>query len=224
MSLISHVKNVFDATIGDGKVRGAKRGAVALASPSAQAYFAKIKDELIQAKLQEHEITVGDRATFVNVTVKLRVEFNGQDYRQNLHLSKDGKWNPKSPSDSIIDIGKDKQTKRICLEIAEKAFEISGARDWGYTSKNGNPIPPEDMVLKQVREILKPEIAAVNNRLVVEINSLYLQPDFQTEARRAYEDVIRDRVFKVLEDYEGVGPEAMHRFVDEMYCKKIHDS
>jgi hypothetical protein len=225
MSLIAHVKNVFDATIGDGKIRGSRPGAVALASaPHAVAYFAKMKDELAQAKLQDPEVAVSDRSTSVIVSAKLAVLCNGNEYKQTLSVLRNGKWDPKSPSEQIIDIGKDKETQKICVEIAAKAFEITGQKNWGYTQKNGNPIPPEDMVLKQVREILKPEVSAANNRLVVEIKNLFNDAMFQRDARRLYEDVIRDRVFKALEDYEGVGPEALHRFVDEMYCKKIHDS
>ena len=223
-------KNVFDVTIGDGKIKESRKGvlgaqaAVAAAVPETQAYFDKMRDKLLHAKLQEHEITVKDRSNSVLVSVKLRITFNTQEYKQTLDVLRDGKWEPADPNKHVIDLFKDVETRKMCLGIAEKAFELSGRRDWGYTAKNGNPIPPEDMVIHQVREILKPEISAANNRLVVDVNSLLLREDIQKECRTAYEDVIRDRVHKVLADFSGVGPEALHRFVDELYCKKIHDS
>ena len=155
--------------------------------------------------------------------MKMTFKFNGQEINRQLVLSINGEWSPKDPQTNVLNLDKDDDTRRISELIATDARTITGKADWGYT-KNGEPINPEDMVLKQLREILKPELKAANDRLAVEIENLIRTPDLQDEAQRAYEDFMREKVHKALQEFERIGPDALHRFVDEMYCKKIHDS
>jgi hypothetical protein len=115
------------------------------------------------------------------------------------------------------------ETKKFCLHIAEEARRVTGQATWDYT-KDGNPIPHEDIVLRQVREVIKLDVRDTNMRLVQEIWDLLEQDDVNREALIAFEDVMRDRVHNALEEFEKLPPETMHKFIDEMYCKKIHDA
>jgi hypothetical protein len=222
MPLISPPKNVFDATIGDGKIVASRKGQLAMASPEVLRYFTRIKEELWRAKIAGYEISAADRSRDVNVSVKMHVEFNGKGYTQKLQLSTAGDYKPQAPHDPI-DIAKDPESKKLSHRIAEESRRITGQANWAYT-KSGNPIPPEDVVLGQMKTMLKTEIKDANTRLTNEMKILLTSESFRLEAQREYEDVVRDRVHEALEDFSKVSPETMHKFVDELYCKKIHDS
>jgi hypothetical protein len=224
----SYDKNTVECTVGDGQVVASRKGGVAMASPAARAYFVKMRQQLAMSTLDKFELfatqrqlSTGDHACVVSM--KMTFKFNGQEILRNLMLSIDGEWNPKDSRTDVLNLEKDDDTRIISELIATDARTISGKADWGYT-KNGDPINPEDMVLRQIREILKPELKKANDRLAVEVDNLIATPDLVDEARRTYEDFMRDKVHKALQAFEKIGPDALHRFVDEMYCKKIHDS
>ena len=221
-------ENTIECTVGDGQITGKRPGAVAMASPAARAYFVKIRQQLALSSFDKFELSAGQRQLSTGdhacvVSMKMTFKFNGQEINRQLVLSINGEWSPKDPQTNVLNLDKDDDTRRISELIATDARTITGKADWGYT-KNGEPINPEDMVLKQLREILKPELKAANDRLAVEIENLIRTPDLQDEAQRAYEDFMREKVHKALQEFERIGPDALHRFVDEMYCKKIHDS
>lgn len=208
---------MFEAGIGDGLIRGVRRGQVALASPNAQLYFTKIRSALKSAKLIRHEITASNTDELVQV--RFFYSFNKQEI-----LVEIGILTPEDICPGVIrapiEISEDLPTEFICEAIAQKAREIGNV--W-KRDINGDPIPVEDVVLEQIRDILAPEIETANRRLVKQTNALMRSEDFRLEIQKACEDSVRDAIHGMLEPYMKLGPDALHRFVDELYCKAIHD-
>lgn len=217
-------ENVYEVSIGDGKVQKSRRGQLALVSPAAKEHFAKMRVELWQSKLDRHEFVakevVTQKSSVVGVSVTFHILFNGQDYEQQVKLSSDGRWEPKAPHHPI-DLEKDDATRGLCIEIADN---VQGIMEWtDKIDKRGEEISPEKLVLRQIKTVLQADIKAANDKLLNEMVQLMMTEDFRGAAHGAYEDFVRDQVHEALELYMKVGPDALHRFVDELFCKKIHD-
>ncbi len=213
-------ENVYELSIGDEKVLESRKGQLVFASPAAKQYFAKMKVELGQSQLKRHEFSaraldLKNGKWSVGVSVKVYVSFNGQEYEQQIRLSTDEKWEPHAPH-APIDLAKDETTKSICIEISEVVCQNISAF-WKQDSD------PEEMVLKQVKETLYSDIKAANDRVMNDIVQLIMTDDLKNTAHLVYEDFVRQKVHAAINKYSGIGPEALHRFVDELYCKKVHD-
>jgi len=211
--------NVFETGLDDDLIEVSRQGKLAMGSSEAKDYFRKICNSLAQAKISKYDISSVNEGE-IHVNCKFTIECGGADVKKSIRLLNNGAWVATLPK-VIIKLEKDAATLAIVTKIAEEAARITRR---SHYEENGEFKPIEERVMTQIKDALKDDLNSANERLINQIQTYFDSPDFRTEASKSFEDAIREQVHDALGEFLHVSPEAMHRFVDEIYCKKIHES
>jgi len=215
MLLKTHNINVFEAELGDEQIQPIRTGGLALASPECQKFIQKMKSDLSSVKISGYSMHGSSKG----ISCKFDFLFRGNLIEEKVRLiDDDGEWFPQVPKSKIIQLDEDEEWLEITFELS------MNMRLRDQFDAKGNHISAEDILFEKIKAAFQEELDQANQRLAYEIIQSYSLDSFKSEAFQAFEDKIREKIHKALGPFEKCGPEMLHRFVDEIFCKKIHES
>ena len=181
--------------------------------------------EILRRDISESRVagvTMGHRkdGPSISVHAKFTVEVGEDSVGFQVHVMKDGIWGPGS-FPSILKLTKLKSVDGIVRDVVSVALQYSGLTP-ARTDDAGKT--PEDKVREHLRAALHADLVKSEDRLRAEAVALLSGPSAKHEAMRCWEDAVRRIVHKALEGMDAIPPDLLHRLVDELYAKGIHDS
>lgn len=209
--------NVSEIGIGEGVVVPREDRAIASkARPLIEAFTKDLRAARVTG------VTMGHRkdGQSISVHAKFFAEVGEEEVGFQVHLMKDGVWAPGS-FPAILKLSKLQAVSAIVKEVAAVALKYSGLKP-AHVDDAGKT--PEDRVTEHLRSALRLDLGEAEGRLTGEARALLAAPSAEHEARKCWEDAVRRIVHKALEGMDSIPPELLHRLVDELYAKGIHDS
>ena len=218
MFLKSSNANVIEIGLGEGVVIPREdRLLVKEAKPMVEA----LRTSILQSKLSG--FTMGHKKSGKSITVhaKFTVAFGNDQVNFSVHVMKDGIWAPGSIPSVLKNLNAAAATVFTRFSAASifetSRLKPSSMNEWIQQS-------PEDRVRKYLFEALYDDIEFAESRLRTEVLSVLQTSSAQSEALSCWEGAVRNIVHKALKEMNGLPPEFLHRLVDEMYVKEIHDA
>jgi len=234
--------NVFEGSLGEDVVQASRRGEMLLSAPEVVRLLNRKRQELASARVTGHSFTSGGKGRETVVTAHVGISFpaspvgkDGQPQPAEVKVTvfKDGAFLPRTapPSarrGSAVILARDRDMYNLAAKLAVQAAELAMTGPTVFTTPGKRESPTDDelrtRVMDRLSALLRTDLQAAHDRVEAGIDALVQDPSFRDEAESAYCDALREQVHRALEKFDGVRPDLMHRFVDEMYCRKIHDS
>jgi len=225
MFLKSSNANVIEIGLGEGVVIPREdRLLVKEAKPMVEA----LRTSILQSKLSG--FTMGHKKSGKSITVhaKFTVAFGNDQVNFSVHVMKDGIWAPGSIP-SVLKVSKIEAAENLVKTVAAAAFKFSRLSELVRLLKPSSmnewiQQSPEDRVRKYLFEALYDDIEFAESRLRTEVLEVLRTSSARSEALSCWEGAVRNIVHKALKEMDGLPPEFLHRLVDEMYLKEIHNA
>jgi len=209
--------NLSEIGLGDGLVVPKEDRVIAAhAKPMVAALRESIRSSKVSGVVMGHR----KDGSSISVQAKFTVDVGDEMLKFSVHVMKDGAWSPGSLP-AILKMSKIQAAARISKEVASIALKYSGLKP---LSLNEDFASPDDRVRGFLEASLADDIALAESRLRAEASAVIESPSSRTDARNCWENAVRHIVHKALEGLEGLPPELLHRLVDELYAKEIHES
>ena len=208
--------NVSETGLGEGVV--VPREDRVLAANARPAVLA-LRESLRASKVSR--AVMGHRKDGQSITVhaKFSVELGDEEVKFSVHVMKDGAWAPGS-FPSILKLSKVAAAEKLVREVANAALRFSGLKPASMSDFGS----PEDRVRQFLSAALHDDLESAESRLRNESLNILQSPAARSDARSCWEGAVRHMVHKALQGMEGLPPELLHRLVDELYAKEIHDA
>jgi hypothetical protein len=238
-----HFTNVFEAGIGEDAVPASRRGERLFRDSRVLKLIQKKRDQLASVHISGHYFEAERKSG--DITVEARFELEPKfkivdkdmkpiDRVCGVTVVRKGEFSTWvldcRRASVIIDLADDHEIIEmadtlhyVADQIAQTGPSIFNSKTFVGKDEDGKP-DIHNQIINRLVQLLKQDVDDANRRLGKRINSIARTEEFKEAALKCYYDEIREKVHGALKKFVDIDPEIIHRFVDELYAKQVHDS